>query len=81
MARNLRKAQINGQCSVTVLRELRVLIEEFQLDMICIQEPYTWKGKVPYMAVSARVVADGKAPMTAIFILNKRLRMLKVSQF
>ena len=78
---HIRVAQINAQRSVMVLGELRKLIEELNLDIICIQEPYSSKGRIPHMPITARIIKDGEAPMAAIVVINKLLKVVRVSQY
>nr|CAD7256877.1 unnamed protein product [Timema shepardi] len=66
--------------SVTVLHEVRKLAEEMGLDVVCIQEPYTLRGKVPHMPVITRVVVSGEAPMSAIVVFNKEIAVTKIEQ-
>ena len=77
----IRVAQINAQRSVTVLVEIRKLIAEMNFDIICIQEPYSRSGEIPHMPTSARVIKEGAMPMAVIVVVNKDLKILKVSQF
>ena len=63
-----------------VLVELRKLIDDQNLDIICIQEPYSCKGRIPHMPVSARIIKEGEAPMAAIVIMNKQVKVVRVSQ-
>lgn len=76
----IRIAQINAQRSSTVLAEIRKLCEEMKLDIVCIQEPYTRNGSIPHMPVTARVIKDGEMPMAAIVVLNRNLKVLRISQ-
>nr|CAD7461046.1 unnamed protein product [Timema tahoe] len=66
--------------SRTVLQEIRKLAEEYKLDVVCIQEPYTLRGKVPYMPVVARIVTSGDLPMSAIVIFNRDIMVTKITQ-
>ena len=77
----IRVAQLNAQRSVMVLVELRKLVEELNLDIICLQEPYSGKSRIPHMPIMARVIKEGDAPMAAIVILNKQIKVARVSQF
>ena len=78
---HIRVAQLNAQRSVMVLTELRKLAEDLKLDIICLQEPYSSKSKIPHMPITARVIKEGEAPMAATVILNKNIKVARVSQF
>ena len=80
MADHIRVAQINAQRSVMVLNELRKLIDDLKLDILCIQEPYTCKGMVPHMPATARIISHGQNPMAAIIVINKDIKVTCVSQ-
>ena len=76
----IRVAQLNAQRSVTVLQELRKLIEEMKLDVLCLQEPYSRSGSIPHLPVTARVIKEGEMPMAVIVVLNKQIKVLRISQ-
>ena len=62
------------------MQELRQLAAELAVDVICIQEPYTIKGKVPFMPIQSRIIADGKRPWAAMVVINKELTITKIHQ-
>ena len=64
-----------------VLAEIRKLIEDLSLDVICLQEPYSSKSGIPHMPITARVVREGDAPMAATIIVNKQIKVARVSQY
>ena len=64
---------------VSVLVELRKLIEDLNLDILCIQEPYSWRSTIPHMPSSARVINNGENPKAAI-VINKDIQVVKISQ-
>ena len=77
----VRVAQINAMRSRLVMHELRRLADEMRLDIICIQEPYSVRGRIPFQPATARIVACGEEPMAAVVIYNKDLTTTKLSQF
>ena len=42
----LKVGQINAQRSAAVAANLELLIKEKELDILCIQEPFCYKGKI-----------------------------------
>nr|CAD7440314.1 unnamed protein product [Timema bartmani] len=43
----------------------RVMAQELVQDILCLQEPYTLGGQVPYMPVTARIMVEGGLPTSA----------------
>lgn len=58
MTTKIKMGQINAMRSSLVMSELRQVAKELQLDIICIQEPYTRKGKATYEPKTARVIGE-----------------------
>lgn len=79
--KDLRIAQINAGRGAVVMHELRKLAEELQLDVLCIQEPYTRDGVVPGMPVTARQLLHGEHPMAAIIIFNRDVTVTNIRQY
>ena len=77
----VRVAQINAMRSRLVMHELRRLADEMRLDIICIQEPYSVRGRIPFQPATARIVACGEEPMAAVVIYNKDITTTKLRQF
>ena len=77
---NIKIAQLNQQHSKLALHEIRRIAEERQLDIICLQEPYTRNGKIPFMPITAQIVTQGPNPMSGVIILNREIKVTKISQ-
>ena len=76
----MRVLQINGMRNKLVAQELRQLVAELQVDVLCIQEPYTMKGKVPFMPIQSRTIAETERPWAALVVINKDLTITKIHQ-
>ena len=81
MEENLRIAQINGQRSKLVMWEIRKIIEELKLDIICIQEPYVVNSHIPFMPLRSRQILYGNKAMAATVIINEKLQVVNIAQF
>ena len=77
----LRVAQFNGQRSAMALKELRILVAELRLDVVCLQEPYNCRGSVPHLSNGSRIVAAAQAPRAAVVVINTLLRVIRVSRY
>ena len=66
----LKVGQVNAMRSASVLHELRKMAEELDLDVLCVQEPYTRGGSIPGMPVTSRICTIGEQPMAAIITFN-----------
>lgn len=71
MGSRIKIAQINAMRSATVMHEIRKVAEEENLDLVCIQEPYTRSGKVLGMPVTSQVVIAGENAMTVVIVFNR----------
>ena len=76
----IRVAQINAKGSKMVLLELRKIAEERQIDVMCIQEPYTFRGRIPYMPTSAQIITCGRKPYAGIMIFNSKITATLITQ-
>ena len=76
-----RIGQLNAQRSATVLIVCRKLTEELDIDILCLQEPYSRFGSIPHMPHQAQVICGENQLMAAIIILNKEYKVVKISQF
>jgi hypothetical protein len=70
---SLRVAQFNDQRRAMALKELRILVAELQLDVVCLQEPYSCRGTMPYLSNRSRIVASAHAPQAAVVVINTLL--------
>ena len=76
----VRVAQINARRSRLVLHELRKIAEEKQIDVMCLQEPYTFKGKIPFMPATTQIITCGRKPNAGIIIFNKNITATLITQ-
>ena len=73
----LKMLQLNADKSKLVSGELRLLCEKESVDVACVQEPYTYRGRMQGMPAGARVVLPmDDHPMVAIIIFNKNIDIL-----
>lgn len=87
--RNLRVAQINAGGAKSVIDELRKAASELRTDIILLQEPYSYKNKIPGLGLQTRILSDNKKfskistaerIKTAIVILDNNIDALKIEQ-
>lgn len=79
----LKIVQINAQRSRTVAAEIRKIVEERKIDILLIQEPYTYKGKVKgYGSINVRVLqnAEHLSSKAAIVIYNETITVTQIEQ-
>ena len=76
----IRFGQLNAKGSKTVLQELRKIAEDEKLDIICLQEPYTKSGKIPYWPVKTQILVKGNKPQAAIIIVNNNVKATTITQ-
>lgn len=62
------------------MHEIRRLAEEMHFDVICIQEPYSVNGRIPFQPATAQIVTHGEEPMAAVIVFNTSFRTTVVSQ-
>ena len=72
--------QLNANGSSTVMDQVRRYAEEEELDVLCLQEPYSRQGKITAMPKSAQVITHGKHPQSAIIVFNKNIKTTKITQ-
>nr|CAD7201685.1 unnamed protein product [Timema douglasi] len=78
---NIGAGQLNGIRSVTVLHELQRCTDEMRLDVVFLQEPYTFKGKVLHVPMAVRVITTGEAQMSLVNVFNGHTTVTKINQF
>ncbi|CAL7932893.1 unnamed protein product, partial [Xylocopa violacea] len=79
--------QINGQNSRTVLDEIRHIISKGNIDILCIQEPYSYDNKITGMG-NFTVLSDPKRftnitsqnTIKTAIVLSKNVTVLKLEQ-
>lgn len=74
-------AQINAQRSAAACMNLEMLMREGNIDILCIQEPYVFKGKVRgYTSFGVRVTQpDGVAPWVAVVSSEEKIQIFRLS--
>ena len=77
----IRFIQHNCSNSGLVMDELRKITEEEEIDILCLQEPYTINSTVPGFPVTCRQITNGPNPMVAIIVLNNEYVITKLIQF
>jgi len=79
----LKIAQINAQRSAAAAANLEKLMGERKLDILCIQEPYTYKGAVRgYTSQSMTTIQPMvDKPWVAVVVANDRLEILHLAQY
>jgi len=80
---DLKIAQINAQRSAAAAANLEKLICEHKVDLLCIQEPYTFKGLVRgFTAQNMTIVQPGvDKPWVAVVVANERLEIFHLAQY
>lgn len=78
---SIRIAQLNAKGSMIVLHEARKLVEELKIDILCLQEPYTRRGKILGMPITSQIILTGGNPQAATIVYNKNITVTKLSQF
>lgn len=76
--------QINAQRSIKVANELRKTVEEKNIDVLILQEPYLYKKQVKgYSPLTAKIVQnnDDKESKAAIIIYNKEITVTQLEQY
>ena len=73
--------QINTRHCATAMKEVNKLVAELQLDIICLQEPYSRRGKIPYFPPNFQIASTGEHPMSAIIVANRNIHSTLVTQF
>ena len=61
--------QLNCQGSKAVMSEILKVANELQLDILCLQEPYTKERKVLGLPRTARAITYGDRPKAATIAL------------
>jgi len=80
--RNIRIAQHNMQGAKVVGLEIRECVDRHNIDILCMQEPYTFKGRVGGMRITERIVMGcAEDCKTAISIHNENIDVVKLTQF
>ena len=75
----IRVLQINLQRGQAPSRQLNTTVQEQNIDIALIQEPYVFKDRVCGLASSARVIAHHSNPKTAIAVFNKDLSIFNIT--
>lgn len=75
----IRIAQINAQRSVAISANLELIMGEKSLDILCLQEPYVYKGKVRgYTSPRLKITQpDGDTPWVAIVTSEDKIQTLQ----
>jgi hypothetical protein len=76
--------QVNAQRSLKVAYELRKTVEDNKIDVLILQEPYTFKKQVKeYAPITAKVIQnyENKDSKAAIIIYNKDITVTQLKQF
>lgn len=82
--------QINAQNSNAVIDQLRQTVQDMYIDILCIQEPYSYRNKITGMGISNKVISDtktftsavvSKTIKAAIVVTNPTYTVLKIEQF
>jgi len=79
----LRIAQINAQKSAAATANLEKLMGERNIDILCIQEPYTCRGAIRgYTAQDMTIIQPGAdRPWVAVVVANERLEFFHLAQY
>jgi len=76
----LKIAQINAQRSAAVAADLRTALSGANIDILCVQEPYSLDGVVRGYGLRTRIFqSKTNAPMAAIIVENDNLDILQLS--
>lgn len=77
----LRIAQINAQRSSAAAADLEIIMREGNIDILCLQEPYLYKGKVRgYTSSGCKVIQpDGTNPWVAVVAVEEKLQIFRVA--
>jgi len=77
----LRIAQINAQRSSAAAADLEMIMRKENIDILCLQEPYSYKGKVRgYTSSGYRIVQpDGVNPWVAVIVLEAKLQIFRLA--
>lgn len=76
---NAKLLQLNVENSKLVLTDLRSLIQSYNVDS-CLQEPYSFKGKIAGFPLVTSVYSVGVKPMMATLIHNRKVKALQIQQ-
>ena len=76
----IRIGQLNTQHSKTAQEEIRKISEDQEIDILCLQEPYARRGKIPFHSTRARIISADENPMSAIIVFNKHLTVTIIQQ-
>lgn len=79
----LKIGQINAQRAMAAAANLELLIRELHLDILCIQEPYTYKGIVRgYTSHNFSKIQPGvEKPWVAAIIANNKIEVFHLAHF
>ncbi|XP_035224114.1 uncharacterized protein LOC118196764 [Stegodyphus dumicola] len=71
--------QINLHHAIKATEQLRVEVTESDTDLICIQEPYVYQGKIYGLPISARAYYNkGENIRSGVFVFNENLSILQI---
>lgn len=88
--RHIRIAQINAQNSKSVLDEIRTCPTCERIDILAIQEPYSFRNSIGSFGPNTKIITDNKkfsnlsgpcTIITAVVVKNPSLTILKLEQF
>lgn len=73
-------AQINAQRSAAASADLEMLMKHMGVDVLCLQEPYSYKGKVKrYTSTNLRTTQpDGETPWVAIITKEEKVQVFNL---
>lgn len=76
-------AQINAQRAMAAAANLEILIKEFDIDILCVQEPYVYKNEVRgYSSYKYTVVQPGvDSPLVAAVVANENFEIFHLAQY
>jgi len=80
---NLIIAQINAQRSAAAAADLEILIQERKIDMLCVQEPYAFRGVVRGYTSQGMTIVQPMVdnPWVAIVVTNEQLEVFHLAQY
>ena len=79
---NIRVMQINAGRGFITTAEIRHYAEKFKIDVVAIQEPYTFRGKIANFGGRSRTITGGHQndnAWAAIVVFNPNLTVMKLS--
>jgi len=76
-------AQINAQRSAAAAADLEILMRERKIDVLCVQEPYAFRGAVRGYTSQGMTIIQPMVdnPWVAIVVANKQLEVFHLAQY